>query len=159
MVLDRTHYISKMENCLSDVNTYTFFQRNPMNKLLINLKELLRGWLNSNYVSAQTHYYINSSNPIMPRAYGLPKIHEKELSLENYCFIFWEPFAQSCHILRKFYKIESTDFISHINNSLDLINKLNSLHIPENCTLVSLYVISLFTNVPIEMVMDILDEK
>jgi len=47
VALDKTDYISKMEDCLSDVNIYTILQRqqfinNPVNKLLINLKELLK---------------------------------------------------------------------------------------------------------------------
>jgi len=49
--------------------------------------------------------------------------------------------------------------VSHINNSLDLIQKLENLYIPDNCILVSLDVISLFTNVPIESITDILEEK
>jgi len=40
-----------------------------------------------------------------------------------------------------------------------LINKLNGLYIQDDCALVSLDVISLFTNVPIDLVIDILDEK
>jgi len=81
VALDRTDYISKMENSLSDTNTYTVIPRNPANKLLNNLKDLLKHWLNSNYISPQTHRYLNASNPILPRAYGLPKIHKEGLPL------------------------------------------------------------------------------
>jgi len=66
-----------MKDCLLDINTYSILQQNPVNKLFINLKELLKRWLNSKYISIQTHNYINSSNPILPRAYSLPKIHKK----------------------------------------------------------------------------------
>jgi len=41
VALDRSDYVLKMENCLSDTNTYIILQRNLVNKLLINLKELL----------------------------------------------------------------------------------------------------------------------
>jgi len=81
VALDRTDYISKMKDCLSDINTYSILQRNPVNKLLINFKKLLKRWLNSKYISIQTHNYINSSDPILSRAYGLPKIHKKGLPL------------------------------------------------------------------------------
>jgi len=49
--------------------------------------------------------------------------------------------------------------ISHINNSQDLINKLNGINIPDDHALVSFDVISMFTNIPIDLVLDILDEK
>jgi len=48
---------------------------------------------------------------------------------------------------------------SDIENSLDLIDKLADLYIPDDCALVSLDVISLFTNVPTELIIDIIDEK
>jgi len=48
---------------------------------------------------------------------------------------------------------------SHLNNSLDLRKKLENLYIPDNCILVSLDVISLFTNVPLDSVIEIIEEK
>jgi len=48
VALDRSDYISKMENSLSDTNTYTVVPRNPAN-ILNNLKDLLKHWLNLKY--------------------------------------------------------------------------------------------------------------
>jgi len=81
VALDRMDYIVKMENYLSDTNTYSILQRNPVNKLLKNLKQLLNRWSNSKYITTRTHNFLNSSNPILPRAYGLPKIHKQGLPL------------------------------------------------------------------------------
>jgi len=159
VALDRIEYISRMENCLSDTNTYTTLQRNPVNKLLINLKDLLKRWLNSKYISAQTHNYINSSNPILPRAYGLPKIHKKGHPLRIIVSSSGSPLHNLATFLQKILQDSLPIAPSHINNSLDLIHKLESLYIPDNYILVSLDVISLFTNVPIESVIDILEEK
>jgi len=38
---------------------------------------------------------------------------------------------------------------------LDLINRLSDLYIPDDCSLVSFDVVSLFTNVPTEIVIDV----
>jgi len=81
VALDRMDYIVKMENYLSDTNIYSILQRNPVNKLLKNLKQLLNRWSNSKYITTHTHNFLNSSNPILPRAYGLPKIHKQGLPL------------------------------------------------------------------------------
>jgi len=59
-----------------DSNTYTLLKRNPINKLLFDLKEILKCWLNHKYISAHTHTFLNSSNAILPKAYGLLKIHK-----------------------------------------------------------------------------------
>jgi len=47
----------------------------------------------------------------------------------------------------------------YIYNSLDLIKKLSGIHIPEKYSLISLNVTSLFTNVPLDLVNDILKRK
>jgi len=80
VALDRKDYISKMKNYLTDYNTYTVLQRNPVSKLN-NLKEMLKCWVKSKYISSQIHNFLNSSNPILLRAYGLPKIHKSGLPL------------------------------------------------------------------------------
>jgi len=159
VALDRKDYIKKMEDCLSDINTYTLLQRNPVNKLLNNLKDLLKRWLNSKYITAQTHKYINSSNPILPRAYGLPKIHKKGHPLRIIISSSGSPLHKLASYLQKILQDSLPIASSHINNSRDLIQKLEKLYIPENYILVSLDVISLFTNVPIDLITDILDEK
>jgi len=89
----------------------------------------------------------------------LPKIHKKRFSLRIIVSSSGNPLYNLATYLQRILQDSLSISFSHINNSLDLINKLNGLHIPVNCTLISLDVISLFTNVPIEMVMDILDEK
>jgi len=159
VALDRIEYISRMEDSLSDTNTYTILQRSPVNKLLNNLKELLKRWQNSKYISIQTHNHINSSNPILPRAYGLPKIHKKGHPLRIIVSSSGSPLHNLATYLQKILQVSLPTASSHIDNSLDLIHKLESLYIPHNCILVSLDVISLFTNVPIELVIDILEEK
>jgi len=124
-----------MEDCLSDINIYSILQRNPVNKLLINLKELLKRWLNSKYISIQTHNYINL---ILPRAYGLPKIHKKGFPLRIIVSSSGSPLHNLATYLQRILQDSLPIPFSHINNSFDLINKLNGLHIPENCILVSL---------------------
>jgi len=47
---------------------------------------------------------------------------------------------------------------SQIKNSLQLKEKLSNLHIPDNC-LASFDVVSLFTNIPIDLVVKIIEEK
>jgi len=61
--------------------TLILFYNGILNKLIINLKELLKRWPNSKYISIEIDNYINSSNPILPGSYGLPKIHKKGLPL------------------------------------------------------------------------------
>jgi len=46
-----------MENHLVDTDIYTVLQRNFVKKLLKNLKKLLKNWVNSKYISAETQFF------------------------------------------------------------------------------------------------------
>jgi len=159
VAIDRMEYISKMENCLSDSNTYSKLQRNLINKLLTNLKEILKRWVSSKFITIQTYNYLNISTPILPRAYGLPKVHKEGLPLRIIVSSSGSPLHNMATYLQRILHDSIPSPSSHINNSYDLINKLNGIYIQDDCALVSLDVISLFTNVPIDLVIDILDEK
>jgi len=62
VTLDRTDYTSKMEACLSDSNTYIKLKQNPVNKLLSELKIMIKRWNNLGYVSACSYLFLNTSN-------------------------------------------------------------------------------------------------
>jgi len=56
VTLDRIDYIAKMETLFSDTNTYIAVQRNLVNKLLRDLKAMLKHWLTFEYISTHTFY-------------------------------------------------------------------------------------------------------
>jgi len=159
VALDKNDYILKMETILMDTNTYTLVKRNPVNKLLSDLKEILKRWLNHRYISAHTHTTLNSSNAILPRAYGLPKIHKPGYPLRIIVLSTGSPLNNLALFLHKILRISLPAPPSRIDNSFELIKKLSDVHIPDDFSLVSLEVISLFTNVPVDLIFDIIKEK
>jgi len=159
VALDRDVYKNKMELLLSDTNTYSILKRNPVNGLLKDLKELLKRWLNLKYISSSIHCLLNSSNAFLPRAYGLPKIHKPGFPLRIIISSTDSPLHNLAEYLQNILSNSLPIPPSHIQNSIDLAQKLVGFRFPEESSLVSLDVISLFTNVPIDMVLDILDEN
>jgi len=81
VALDKNEYINNMETCLSDSDTYIRLKHNPIKKLFHELKTMLKRWNNLKYVSSHSYSFLNTSNAILPRAYGLPKIHKAGYSL------------------------------------------------------------------------------
>jgi len=55
VTLDNMDYIDKLERNLSDTDTYILLQRNPINKLIENLKKILKRWLENEYISSYIH--------------------------------------------------------------------------------------------------------
>jgi len=123
VALDKDDYISKMETILMDSNTYTLLKRNPVNKLLFDLKEILERWLNHKYISAHTHTILNSSNAILPRAYGLPTIHKPDYPM-RIIVSTGSPLHNLASFLHKILCISlpvPPSHIDNIDNSFDLI--------------------------------------
>lgn len=90
----------------------------------------------------------------LPRAYELPKIHKINHPLR----IIISSLNSSLYELALFlHNIMFKNFPmadSHIRNSFDLVRKLNNTHLDNNSVLISLDVISLFTNIPLDSVFD-----
>jgi len=159
VALDKNDYVKNMENCLSDSDTYTVLKHNPINKIIKELKTMLKRWLNLKYISTQAHSLLQVSGATLPRAYGLPKIHKAGYPLRIIVSSTGSPLYSLAIFLHKILTKSLPSHFSQINNSLQLIDKLSGLHIPDDHCLASFDVVSLFTNVPIDMILQIIGEK
>jgi len=79
--LDRTDYLNKMHGLLSDRDTYITVNCDPTRKITTQLKDLLQRWRRNNYIPIGTYRSLLNTDGILPRAYGLPKIHKKDCPL------------------------------------------------------------------------------
>jgi len=159
VALDRTDYKYKMDLSLSDTTTYSILKRNPANSLLKNLKSILKRWGNSKYLPSNKLFFLNSSNAVLPRAYGLPKIHKPGFPLRIIISSIDSPLHNLAEFLQNILNQSLPTALSHLRNGSDLTKKLVNFRFSDDSSLVSLDVVSLFTNVPVDMVLDILNDN
>ncbi|KYQ48744.1 hypothetical protein ALC60_12250, partial [Trachymyrmex zeteki] len=76
VVLDKDVYVSKMEEILSDTNTYQLINKDPIKKLIQDLRVLLVEWKCNRFIDEPTYRRLLTTDGIIPRAYGLTKIHK-----------------------------------------------------------------------------------
>jgi len=159
VALDKNEYINKIEDMLSDTDTYIKINKNPIKKLTNETRVLLAGWKTKEYITQGTYNSIYCSDGNLPRAYGLPKIHKPGLKFR----LIISSIDSPTHSLAEFlHKIITKNIIkppSHIDNSYQLVNKLNGIHIEDEFELVSLDVISLFTNIPMNLALDSVNKR
>lgn len=154
VALDKNKYIDEINNLLSDTDTYTVVGRNPVRKLTNSLREILTRWKNLNFISVSTYKSLLCSDGILPRAYGLPKIHKPNCPFRIIVSSIDSPLH---HLATFLHKIMINSFpVSHslVSNSYDVVKKLSNTYLDNNYRLVSLDVISLFTNVPTDLIID-----
>src|SRR5580765_2372334 len=154
VALDREDYLNKMRTLLSDNDTYTVVKKDPTRKIINGLHDILTRWKRMNYINYATYRRLNCSDGVLPRAYGLPKIHKPNCPLRIIVSSVNSPLHSIATFLHNIIHGSIPKAHSHIDNSFELVDKLTGLHIEDNYKLISLDVVSLFTNIPVELAME-----
>ncbi|KYN17971.1 DNA repair and recombination protein pif1, mitochondrial [Trachymyrmex cornetzi] len=145
---------------LNDKDTYTVIKKDPTKKLILSLRDLLSGWKRWNYITDSRFRILYSSDGILPRVYALPKIHKENTPFRIIVSSIGSPLHMLVSFLQNILVVSLPEANSYIKNSFQLIdNNLKGMHIKDNYKLISLDVISLFTNVPMDLAVDCINEK
>jgi len=159
VALNKNVYFNKVEELLSDKGTYEVIKRNPALSIERNLNETLKKWLRLEYISKKEYFLLYSSDSNLPKAYGLPKIHKANCSFR----IIISSVSTALYYLAKFMKKIIADNLpstfSHVNNSFKIYNSLCGLNLANNYVITSFDVISLFTNVPLDLALEGLNRR
>lgn len=76
-----------MTTLLSDNETYVVIEKDPIKKITNELRNLLVRWKKNSFIAESIYRSLMSSDDILPRAYGLPKIHKNGKSTQSYCVL------------------------------------------------------------------------
>ena len=160
VLLDKSEYESKMNEMLSDTQTYEVLNKDPSkryrDKLIAILKRL-------HYTEKKIdHDQYNELYPTtfhMPRIYGSPKIHKDNCPLRPIV----EGIGSVTYALQKALKpilkpIEG-DPEFYIKDSKDLVKIMKDIKLEPDEIIVSHDVVGLFTNVSIDLALKITEDK
>jgi len=149
VALDKKHYINEMNDILKDVNTYMMVKKNPIKSIERDLNNFLKIWLQKGYINKQQFLKLRSSDSLLPKAYGLPKIHKKNTPFR----IIVSSVNTALYSLASFLHKIISDSLEH-TNSFEIYNSLSGKIVRDTEVLLSLDVTALFTNVPLNLAMD-----
>jgi len=151
VILNRSDYIHKIEDSLKDEETYELNKNNPLKKLTNDVRALLMRWKTKGYISNTTYNSIYCSDGNLSRAYVLPKVHKPGFNFRIIISSVDSPTYQLAYFLHKIISKNIDKPFSHIDNSFQLIKKLNGTFLESNYDLISLDVVSLFTNILLDL--------
>jgi len=158
VILDRSDYIRKAHSLLHDNSTYQKLRSNPYSTVIESFRKNLKR-IAAKCPDPKFFDRFRTINPSIPYFYGLPKTHKQGVPLR--------PIISSCNsvtrpldswlasVLSPFMGSFSN---SHIKHSMDFMDKVRNLPTHDK-KLVSFDVDSLFTNVPLDDVLDFLERK
>jgi len=159
VMLKRKDYLEKINDILLDTNTYTIIKRDPINKMICNLRSSLTRWKNSNCISPAKYKALYRSEGILPRAYGLPKIHKPDIPFRLIITSINSSFYSLAFFLQGIIKKHVPNTSNHLEYSFELTEKLKDIFISDNHILISLDVISLFTNIPLDLAIKSIEKR
>jgi len=102
---------------------------------------------------------LRSSDSLLPKAYGLPKLHKVNAPLRLIVFSI----NTTLYPIAKFLNKIISDSIPHteyrVKNSFELCAALSNKNVPVSHNLFSLDVVSLFTNIPLNLALDSINKR
>ncbi|XP_054711439.1 uncharacterized protein LOC129221028 [Uloborus diversus] len=148
-VLNTEDYRRKIRDLL-DPTIYVKLRRDPTSRILKKTNSLIM----KSTLPEKTKETISSSEALIPRLYGLPKIHKEELPLRPIVSAINSPTHLLSKHLASFLKPHVGATESFVRDSSHFIEKLKTYSLQSTDILVSFDVVSLFTRVPIKEAME-----
>jgi len=81
VALNKNDYHKKMELLLEDNNTYSLIKKDPSNSIEKKLNGIIKKWFAKEYITKKEMFQLRSSDSLLPKAYGLPKLHKENVPL------------------------------------------------------------------------------
>ncbi|XP_044754973.1 uncharacterized protein LOC123313928 [Coccinella septempunctata] len=152
VIMSRDEYETEVYKMLDDQNVYLKLQKDPTTKIQNNINKIIKILKENQFISDSEYKNMIKHNSTPPRLYCLRKIHKTTLSLRPIVSCINAPFTNLARYLHNiFIGLLSTSTYS-IKNSFSLVESLTDIIVPEDYILISLDVVSLFTNVPLSLV-------
>ena len=153
VLLDRDTYVTKGLDMLNDDHTYQIITKDPVQILQRRTNKLLKDLNNEGHLPENLCQQLIVNNSNLCKCYFLPKIHKEGVPLR--------PIIAACgsatyHLSTYLASILSDALLSrtvyNVKDTFDFVERVRDRNVPSDHVLISLDVVSLFTNVPWELV-------
>ena len=130
-----------------------FFLKKP------SLVTMLKRWKGGNSISQELYNRFYPTAECTPKMYGLPKIHKKEAPLRPIVSSIGSVMYHSAKYLARVIGPLVGHSEHHIINSVDFVKKVQNLELSPTDKLVYYDVCSLFTSIPIDKAIKVIEQK
>jgi hypothetical protein len=152
LLWDKHDYREKALSLLNNRNTYSILKSDPTGKTQRGLNAKLLLLKKCNIISKTTYEKLYSSDGLSPRFYGLPKIHKPEIPLRPIVSFVNSPSTYGVSsFLAKMLSPVVGNTENTVKNSCHFAEFVRGKTLKADQVLVSFDVVSLFTNIPVDL--------
>ncbi|XP_036347720.1 uncharacterized protein LOC118757092 [Rhagoletis pomonella] len=146
----KADYQQKIQDLLNDKCTYKAIRIDPTQQLLRKNNNLVNDIYKNKSIDFKLKQYLTCTAATAPRLYGLPKIHKEDTPLRPISSSLNVPcFKLAKYVGQTLKNIVSVNF--NVKNSFQLKENIKNITVDDEEMLISLDVVSLFTNIPIHL--------
>ena len=159
VIMDKEEYNEKAKALLEDQGTYKALQSDPTYRMKTKLISLLKKIKSEGGINDTQYKKMYPTGAVPPKFYGLPKIHKRGIPLRPIVSsrgsINYEVAKELARILKPL--VGSSPH--HVRNTGDFIDHIKHVTLQANEIITSYDVSALFTSVPIEAAINILQRR
>lgn len=156
VVLEKDVYIEKV-NKLVLTNDYIKLHNFQIESLINKNNEITMEMLESKIIKSRHPLHMTHAAPA--KFYGLIKIHKKDYPARPITAACGSPGFHMAKFMVEILQDIFDDKNHHVKNSVEFVNKLENMNIEEDECMVSFDVVSMFTSIPIDLVISIVSSR
>ena len=159
VIMDKEDYQEKAKALLEDQGTYKALKSDPTSRIKSKLISLLKKIKSEGGIDDTQYKKMYPTGAVPPKFYGLPKIHKRGIPLRPIVSSrgsnSYEVAKELARILKPL--VGSSPY--HIKNTADFIEQIKHVTLLADETITSYDVSALFTSVPIEAAINIIQRR
>ncbi|XP_011342708.1 uncharacterized protein LOC105282454 [Ooceraea biroi] len=159
VIMDRDRYMTQMKEMLGDEATYLKLNKDPTKRVANKINDLIKAWRNLGIIDEWTYKGLLNTSSNIPRCYGLPKVHKSGVPLRLIVSAVGGPTYNVASFLQRILSNSISKPKSYVRDSWSFVREVAGLTIELNESMVSFDVVSHFTNVPKELVMQAIERR
>lgn len=159
VIINRTEYLEKSQNILRDETTYKKLKKDPTITVQNKNKKIIDTLVREGFIDNEQGKKLKTGAANPPKIYFQPKIHKNNRPFRPIVSFVGSPLYSLTGFLASLLNGMFVKNDSYVRNSFEFVNDIKSIKLPKDYQLISLDVISLFTNIPTDIVINIVNKK
>nr|VZH96346.1 unnamed protein product [Spirometra erinaceieuropaei] len=158
VVLDKSDYQNRVEDLLEDQHSHKQCRAIEMNNLITRINKSLRNLRAKEAITPNEWFSMKSTDTATARFYGLPKVHKANVLLRSIV----SPLGTATYSLTKWMfgrlKFLAEGSPTRVASAHQVLERIKHLELEPDESMVSFDVVSLFTSIPQQLAMDVVDQ-
>lgn len=159
VIIDADDYRVKMLDVLNDENTYKKVSRSLVPSQMEKNNSIVRTWFGEGFITENLYKHLAISGGNVAKIYGLVKLHKPDLPMRPIVSTVKTPFQKLSKFLAGILSNIVGKRDTHVKNSFEFFDFINGAPIPDGYKLISLDVISMYTNISVEFALECVESR